>query len=331
MKRLPAEWEESSFIQLVYPPIQSDWKDYFDEIQCYYDNLIETITKYEDLLLVVENEELKQKFANNKKVFCEVYKTNDTWARDTSAITIYEDNKPLLLNFNFDGWGNKFDARLDNAMTKSISKKYSQNIKDIDIVLEGGAIESNGEGIILATTEAVLNPNRQELSREDANNIFINEFGAKKILWIENGYLSGDDTDSHIDTLARFIKSDTIAYVKCDDINDEHYEALKKMEEEIKSFTDLNGEKFKLVELPFVNPKYYDDERLPATYANFLFVNGALLVPIYDDINDDIALNNLQKALPNLEVKGIESTILTRQHGSLHCISMQFPKGVNIL
>lgn len=329
MKRLPAEWEAQSFIQLVFPPIQSDWSDYFDEVCAYYEKLIKIIKQYEEVLLVVENETLEKRFgALCQTVLC---KTNDTWARDVSVLTIEEEGSTKLLNFHFNGWGGKFDATLDNQMSQYIAHKYSSPMEDIDFILEGGAIESNGEDIILATKEAVLNPNRQNIDEKECEALFALWFGTKKVLWLDNGYLAGDDTDSHVDTLARFITKDTIAYVKCEDKEDEHYEALMKMEEELKNLKDCNGNPFTLVSLPHVKAKYYEEERLPATYANFLFVNGALLVPTYNDDFDTIALQTLQEALPNIDVVGVESSILIRQHGSLHCISMQFPKGVKLV
>ena len=150
--------------------------------------------------------------------------------------------------------------------------------------------------------------------------------GAKKVLWLNSGALEGDDTDSHIDTLARFIDKDTIMYQTCDDKDDSHYEELKNMEEELKKFRQLNGKPFKLIPLPWIEAKWDEDERLPATYANFLIINGAVLVPTYQDKNDEEALKIFKKAFPKRDIIGIDCSTLIRQHGSLHCVTMQYPK-----
>jgi agmatine/peptidylarginine deiminase len=153
-------------------------------------------------------------------------------------------------------------------------------------------------------------------------------FDLQKALWLSSGYLAGDDTDSHIDTLARFCDSNTIAYVQCEDPDDEHYEALKRMEEELKTFRTLDNASYQLIPLPMADPVYEDGQRLPATYANFLIINSAVLVPFYNSEKDQIAQIQLQKAFPDRDIVGIDCRSLIKQHGSLHCVTMQFPKGV---
>jgi agmatine deiminase len=235
-----------------------------------------------------------------------------------------------VIDFTFTGWGNKFDASLDNAMTAKIADYYGADYKKERLILEGGAIESNGEGLLLTTTECLLNPNRNaKLTQKfEIENILNEVFGTKKVLWLDHGYLAGDDTDSHIDTLARFADRETILYVKCTDEADEHYEALSQMERELQALRDLDGKPFKLIALPMTDAIYYDGERLPATYANFLIVNDAVIVPTYSDRHDEEALATVQKAFPEREIVGVECSVLVRQHGSLHCVTMQFPKEV---
>ncbi|MBN2870301.1 MAG: agmatine deiminase family protein, partial [Campylobacterales bacterium] len=168
------------------------------------------------------------------------------------------------------------------------------------------------------------------LSKEQTEEMLKKEFGVEQILWLNHGYLAGDDTDSHIDTLARFIDTDTIMYVKCDDAEDEHYEALQKMEAELKQLRDPDGEPFRLVPLPMCSPAHYDGERLPATYANFLIINGAVLLPVYNDPHDAEAIEICRKAFKGRDIVPIDCSVLIRQHGSLHCVTMQFPEEVSI-
>ena len=200
----------------------------------------------------------------------------------------------------------------------------------MDFVLEGGSIESDGEGTILTTAECLLSDNRNNRSREVFEQKLRDYFGAKQILWLDHGYLAGDDTDSHVDTLARLCPNNTIAYVKCDDETDEHYEALKKMEEELQSFSTLkDGGSYNLIPLPMADAVYDEDgERLPATYANFLIINGAALLPVYNSDRDAIAIAQMQKAFPEHEIVPIDCNALIKQHGSLHCVTMQYPKNI---
>ncbi|HHO42128.1 MAG TPA: agmatine deiminase family protein, partial [Epsilonproteobacteria bacterium] len=194
----------------------------------------------------------------------------------------------------------------------------------IDFVLEGGSIESDGAGTILTTSECLCNPNRNGgLSKSEVELKLAKHLGAKRFLWLDSGYLSGDDTDSHIDTLARFVNSETIAYVKCDDKNDEHYEALEAMEMQLREFRTVDNKPYNLVALPMTKPIFKDGSRLPATYANFLITNHALLYPTYDDPSDKIAGEIFKKLFPKLEIIPINCLRLIEQGGSLHCSTMQ--------
>jgi len=227
----------------------------------------------------------------------------------------------------------KFPANHDNQITRQLyeSKVFSsetvyQNM--LHIVLEGGSIETDGEGTILTTSRCLLSANRNDYkSRAEIADYLSMIFGAKRVLWLNHGYLAGDDTDSHIDTLARFCDSETIAYVQCTDSNDEHFEELSNMENELGKFKTLAGKPYRLISLPMAEPVYYEGERLPATYANFLIINGAVLLPFYNSLLDEIAKQQLQKAFPDREIIGIDCRPLIKQHGSLHCVTMQLPAG----
>lgn len=330
---LPAEFEEQSFVQLIFPHADSDWAPYLKETSETFVNIATAIARFEKCLVVCDEiERVKGYFASTENIDFIACETDDTWARDCSAITVIEGGEPTVIDFTFTGWGGKFDASLDNAMTAKIAKYYGANYKKERLILEGGAIESNGEGLLLTTTECLLNPNRNaKLTQKfEIESILKEAFGTKKVLWLDHGYLAGDDTDSHIDTLARFADRETILYVKCTDEADEHYEALSKMERELQALRDLEDKPFRLIPLPMTDAIYYDSERLPATYANFLIINGAVIVPTYSDRHDDEALSAIRQAFPEREVIGVECSVLVRQHGSLHCVTMQFPKEVTL-
>jgi agmatine/peptidylarginine deiminase len=331
MRRLPAEFEEQSFVQVIFPHNKSDWADYLEDAEENFINIINAIAAYQTCLVICADKEYVQsKFDPHTNLHFIQSPTNDTWARDCSAISVYEDGSPLLLDFEFTAWGGKFEASLDNALSQRLSSVYDAPMKKMDFILEGGAIESNGKGTLLITSECVFNTNRNRFSKAESIKVLKESFGVSNILSLEHGYLSGDDTDSHIDTLARFVDEKTIAYLKCEDKSDEHYSQLQAMEAELKEFTDQDGKPFTLVPLPFTKAIYDGEERLPATYANFLIINKAVLVPVYDDENDTKALQTLSQVFPNREIVPVDCTTLIRQHGSLHCVTMQFPRGVNL-
>ena len=331
MRRFIAEFEEQSFTQIIFPHAKSDWVEYLDEAQETFVNIINAIIKYQKCLVICDDiASVKSRFTPHDNLFFVAYQTNDTWARDSSVLCVEEDGEVKLLDFIFTGWGGKFDAHLDNAMNKSIANHYAAKMESYDFILEGGGVESNGTGVVLTTSECILNKNRNH----SFDSIQITQklsayLGATEILYLNHGYLAGDDTDSHIDTLARFCDEKTIIYVKCDDENDEHYKELKLMEEELQELEKSHD--FKLVALPMTDAIFYDDERLPATYANFLIVNGAVIVPTYDVSQDKEALEIFRKIFSNRDIIAVNCAVLVRQHGSLHCVTMNFAKGVEII
>lgn len=328
MRRLIAEFEEQSFTQIIFPHENSDWAPYLQEAQDTFVNIINEITKYQECLVVCNNvESVKSKLKNTQNLYFVEYETNDTWARDCSALCIEDDNTTKMLDFTFTGWGGKFEASKDNAMSAAIKRCYDKELKKIELVLEGGAVESNGIDTILTTSACMLNKNRNaSLNKELMTKRLQGEFGMSRILYLNHGYLAGDDTDSHIDTLARFIDKKSIIYVQCKDESDEHFHELKLMEDELNVFSKEYG--FRLIALPMTDACYFDGERLPATYANFLFVNGAVLVPTYGVKQDEEALEIFRKIFPDKEIIGINCFSLIKQHGSLHCVTMNFARGV---
>ena len=333
----PAEWAPQSGIMLTWPHVETDWADMLDEVEACFIDIAKAIAEREKLMIVCHDHKPlidKLKYCRSENIIYAELPSNDTWARDHGAFTVIKDGKLTLYDFTFNGWGMKFEANLDNQITSSL---YFNNFFGNDVcyenkqhlILEGGSIESDGEGTLLTTRECLLSATRnQHLSEEDIEKQLIELFGLHQVLWLSSGYLVGDDTDSHIDTLARFCDPQTIAYVKCNDLNDEHYMALFQMEQELKSFRTIRNEPYQLVPLPMAVPVFDEGIRLPATYANFLLINEAVLVPFYDSSQDIIALNQLHKAFPEREIIGICCLPLIKQHGSLHCVTMQFPEGV---
>ena len=242
-------------------------------------------------------------------------------------------NGPCLLDFTFNGWGLKFAADKDNLITRHLIQSgalHGEYLNRLGFVLEGGSIESDGMGTLLTTSRCLLSPNRNgQMNQAEIEEYLCSTFHLQRILWLNHGFLAGDDTDSHIDTLARFCSPDTIAYVQCTDPEDEHYDALHLMEEQLKTFRTLKDTPYRLLPLPMPNAVVIDGERLPATYANFLIMNEAVLYPTYGQPENDARAHEvLQTAFPKHEIIGIDCQVLIRQHGSLHCVTMQYPAGV---
>lgn len=300
MRRMIAEWEKQRGVLLSFPHEQTDWFDNEDEASLEaalspFIRMAQAIAYGEPVYIVCKDKEkISDMFCSTHNMIFIETPTNDTWIRDYGYISIEENGALKLLDFTFDGWGGKFEASLDNGINKILHAKGYMGttpMDTIDFVMEGGSLESDGEGTILTTSECLCNPNRNGgLSKETIEAKLHETLGADRVLWLDHGYLSGDDTDSHIDTLARFVAKDTIMYVKCDDENDEHYEALKAMEEQLRTFTMRDGAPYKLLALPMCEAIYDEDgKRLPATYANFLITNTALVYPTYGTPQDKIA------------------------------------------
>ena len=257
--------------------------------------------------------------------------SNDTWARDHGFITVEElspithQPSPILLDFCFNGWGEKFEATLDNQINRHL---YEQGLvkgtyeDHLDFVLEGGSIESDGKGTIFTTSCCLMAPHRnQPLSRQEIEERLKTYLGAERIVWLEHGSLMGDDTDGHIDTLVRICPDDTLLYTG----GDEDHPDLALMEQELQALRTLDGKPYRLLKLPLPRPVYDEGERLPATYANYLVINGAVLVPTYNQPDLDAeALRTIGEAFPDREIVGIDCRAVIKQHGSLHCCTMQY-------
>jgi agmatine/peptidylarginine deiminase len=334
--RFPAEWEHQEAVMIAWPHAETDWAYMLNEVQECYEQIARAIIKHAKLLIVApETSAIRARLADcdNDSLFFFDVDTNDTWTRDYGVLTtLNADGSPIYNDFCFNGWGLKFASNFDNLVTRKmvfasiLDGKYHN---ELGFVLEGGSIESDGEGTILTTRECLLSPNRNgDLTRKQISTHLKDVFGAKKVLWLDHGALEGDDTDSHIDTLARLAPHNTIVYVGCDDKSDSHYDELSAMRADLQAMRNLNGEPFNLVELPLPDAIYDEEgERLPATYANFLILNDAVLLPIYGQPKKDFLAEQIMKIVfPDHEIISIDCNALIKQHGSLHCATMQFPK-----
>ena len=313
-RRMPAEWETQSAIQLTWPHADTDWAPMLPEIEAVYEKMAREIRKREQLIVVDD------------------IPHNDTWARDHGFITVTSTGETgkgreeiILLDFCFNGWGEKFPAALDNQINRRL---YERGIvkgtyePHLDFVLEGGSIESDGKGTIFTTQGCLMAPHRnQPLTRDDIEQRLKLWLGAERIIWLQHGSLIGDDTDGHIDTIVRICPDDTLLYTA----GDADHPDLLLMEQELQQLRTLDGQPYRLLRLPLPHPIYDDGQRLPATYANYLVLNRAVLVPTYDQADlDTEAIRTIGQAFPDRDIVGIDCRPVIRQHGSLHCCTMQY-------
>ena len=322
-RRMLAEWEPQSLVQLTWPHKDTDWAPILPEITAVYEEMAREISKREGLLIVAPKEltSLLSPLTPHLLPFT----SNDTWARDHGFITVEENGRLLLLDFCFNGWGEKFEATLDNQINRHLFEQgfVKDTYEDhLDFVLEGGSIESDGKGTIFTTECCLMAPHRnQPLTKQEIEERLKLWLGAERIVWLQHGSLIGDDTDGHIDTLVRICPNDTLLYIGGDDDHPDLYE----MEQELQTLRTLKGQPYRLLKLPLPRPIYDEGERLPATYANYLVINGAVLVPTYAQPDLDAeALRIIGEAFPDREIVGIDCRAVIKQHGSLHCCTMQY-------
>ena len=317
-----AEWEPQSMVQLTWPHKNTDWAPILPEITSVYEEMAREIAKRESLLIVApEGFPVPKAFNVQRSTFT----SNDTWARDHGFISVEDNGNLILLDFCFNGWGEKFEAAFDNAINRHL---YEQGLvrgtyeDHLDFVLEGGSIESDGKGTVFTTTCCLMAPHRnQPLTQAQIEDRLKQYLGAERIVWINHGSLIGDDTDGHIDTLVRICPDDTLLYIGAD----ADHPDLVAMEEELRTLRTLNGRPYRLLRLPLPRPIYDGDDRLPATYANYLVINGAVLVPTYAQSDLDAeALRTIALAYPDRDIVPIDCRPVIRQHGSLHCCTMQY-------
>jgi agmatine/peptidylarginine deiminase len=339
--RLVPETAPQSGVLLTWPHPDTDWKHSLESVEACYSEIAARILDYEALLVVCHDSDhrehvrglLSQSGQQQETVqFC-IAPTNDTWIRDYGPLSVSTGAGLRLLDFAFDGWGKKYPANLDDAVT---ARLYTAGVFGVtpcqrdSFILEGGSIDTDGHGTLLTTSRCLLANNRNPgYDRQAMEQLFAQRMGVENILWLEHGGLEGDDTDAHIDMLARFCSPRIIAYTSCADPADSHHAELAAMEQQLGSFRDPRGQPYRLVPLPLPQPICdAAGQRLPASYANFLAINGAVLVPVYDDPADSLALERLAECFPDREILAVNSLPLIQQFGSLHCATMQLPEGI---
>ncbi len=327
----PTEWHRQDAVLMAFPHEGTDWaRSGLKAALTPFVRIASAIAYNEPVIILCRDaESVKSHFCDIRNITFVEIPFNDTWTRDYGPITVYENGTRKFLDFTFNGWGGKFESALDDAVTAELVKRgylYGAYEK-VDFVLEGGSVETDGEGTLLTTSRCLLNPNRNPDRTKDEIEKFLKEkLCVRRILWLDHGELAGDDTDAHIDTLARFVDEETIAHITCDDPEDPHYEELAKMKEQLKSFRTQSGDPYRLVPLPLPSPKFDGEgNRLPATYANFLVTNHAILLPAYDDPLDKEMVDLFKELFPTREVIPINCMKLIEQGGSLHCSTMQIP------
>ena len=322
----------------MWPHRDSDWATNLPRAESAFLELARQICARQELILVCSDEALQQRVQQQLekigaamarvRFFCAP--SNDTWARDFGPITVIQNGARRLLDFNFNGWGNKFAAEKDDALTRRLWQNNAFGdvaCQPIDFVLEGGSIEVDGCGTLLTTTSCLLAPTRNpQFSKKEITEKLQKDLGIQRILWLENSHLAGDDTDGHIDMLVRFCSADTLAHIQCADKKDEHYPIFAALHEELSQLRTAAGKPYKLVPLPIPPAKYgARRQRLPASYANFLIINGAVLLPTYNDPADDFARGQLQSCFPDREIIDVPALSFVEQGGSVHCLTMQIP------
>jgi len=336
--RFPAEWESQSAVLIAWPNADTDWADRLGEVEETYIALVAAITRFQDAIVCVADEDVEA-YARARLSSARVDMTkvrfieapyDDTWLRDSGPITLRDGDGFRLLDFRFTGWGGKFDASQDDLLVERLTDAgiFSKSSRQsIDFALEGGAIDTDGDGTLLTTWQC-LRERHPDASREELTAKLAGWLQQDRVLWLDHGYLEGDDTDAHVDTLARFAPNDAIVFQACDDESDSHYAELQAMGDEIAALRTKDGKPYRLFPLPWAEPILDEGRRLAASYANFLIVNGAVLMPAYGDEADAKAQAVLGEAFPGREIVPVPCRSLIWQNGSLHCITMQLPQGV---
>lgn len=324
---LLTEWAEQEAVILAWPHANTDWADNLADTQTSYLALINAINAAHAVVLLLcpsnEIDAVKVTLGENNQVLIIPCDYNDTWVRDYGFLTVTDNQHNYPVSFAFNGWGQKFDASLDNQINIALADLCQQTLIINPTVLEGGAIEIDENQHLLTTASCLYNPKRNgHMSREAYQTLFTQYLGAKKVSIFNHGHLEGDDTDGHIDTLARFTPLMGIVLQGADNRpHDPHFAELFKLQYEVSQVLP----KHKIFSLPLPLVVNDEGERLPASYANYLILNRHIVMPIYDQPEDEAALEIIQKAYPNYQIIAVQCLSLVQQNGSLHCVTMQVP------
>ncbi len=335
--RFIAEWEPIEYVLMALPNKDTDWNYILDEALDQYSRLVKAITDEGiKVALICHNVAAAMETtqdSNQELISYIPMEYNDTWTRDYGMISVIRNERLRALDFGFNAWGLKFAADKDNLVNLNLD--HDGHIMPLvyrnerDFILEGGSVESDGKGTVMTTSRCLQSPNRNGgKTKAELNRELLERLGADHVLWLDHGALEGDDTDSHIDTLARLCPENTIIYTGCSDPADSHFAELEAMKNQLLRFRNQAGEKYNLIEMPLPDAIYDEEDghRLPATYCNYLVTDKVVLVPSYNQPRkDELARRIIRVAYPDREVRSVDCTALIRQHGSLHCATMQIP------
>jgi agmatine deiminase len=341
-RRFPAEWEKQQGILLCFPHNGKDWPGKYEAIQWAFVEFIKKVANFEQVFLIVADENLKAKViemlekatVQMKNVSFIIYKTNRSWMRDSGPIIIQNGTKREALNFNFNGWAKYKNITLDKHVPAKVSEFLNIPITQVlhngkPVIVEGGAIDTNGCGTLLTSEECLLHPDIQvrnpNFTKADYEAVFKEYLGITNVIWLGDG-IEGDDTHGHIDDLCRFVNEDTIVTIVESNPEDSNYKPLQDNLKRLQNAKLENGKSPKIVILPMPKRIDFDGLRLPASYANFLILNKCVLVPTFNDSNDRIALNILADCFPEREIIGISAIDIIWGFGTLHCLSQQIPE-----
>lgn len=341
-RRFPAEWEPQSGVQLTWPHPDGDWQPILSDVEPVFARIGAAIARREQLLVVCRSHvqwsgiqtQLVRRGAPADSLLFGLSPSNDTWARDHGPLTVIVGGRAQLIDFRFNGWGGKFAAAADDAITARLTRAGvfgDASVERSDLVLEGGALETDGQGTLLATRHAVITDTRNPgVTQARIEQVLRHTLGIERFLWLDHGRLTGDDTDGHIDTLARFSDPWTIVYATCAR-EDPDFSELAQMRQELERFTRRDGAPYRLIPLPPPGVlRDSDGRRLPATYANFLILNGAVLAPVYGAENDRRALAILARCFRGRQIVSVDARPIIRQNGSLHCLTMHYPQALQL-
>jgi agmatine deiminase len=332
----PAEFAKHDATWLSWPHKEASWPGKINSIYPNYCQFIKELTKGEIVRINVNDEAMKASAVEYlqkaevdlNKVEFYFHPTNDAWCRDHGPAFLINPNKKekAIVDWGYNAWGNKYPPYdLDDVIPTLIGKEFKLSVFHPGIIMEGGSVEFNDNGTILTSTACLLNPNRNpQLNQQQIEKYLCDYYGAEQILWIDEGIV-GDDTDGHIDDTVRFVNEDTVVAVVEENKHDENCQLLQHNLEQLKQFRLISGKQLNIVELPMPDKIIYEDQRLPASYANFYIANHAVIVPVFNCKKDKVALDIIQQCFSNRKVVGIDSTDIIWGFGSFHCMSQQEP------
>jgi len=335
--RFPAEWEKHTATWLSYPHNENSWPGRIQHIYPAYHQFIKELS-YGEIVNINVNDQLmlnhvKEQLTtygvnlDNIRIF--IHPTNDAWCRDHGPAFLVNPNavdKKIIVNWEYNAWGNKYPYDLDNKIPQLIADKLQLPVVNPGIIMEGGSVDFNGKGSLITTKACLLNENRNpHLNQSQIENYLYEYYGVEQIIWLNEG-VDGDDTNGHVDDLTRFVNEDTVVTVMESNKNDLNYAPLLENYNELKKQRLLNGKQLNIIELPMPEPLLIEDQRVPCSYANFYIANSAVIIPIFNCKTDDIALNILSDCFPHKKVIGIDSTEIIWGLGSFHCLSQQEPE-----